>query len=278
MNHQRISLLRQFLSELVDGVPDAGEHSVSLSFIREEGMGRKTYLEHERAMFKKIGPLYHLAQGWRIETDAPPLEAQFQGVETRLINSDGDLVYEWAYALDELGQITGNGSGAQTVSKMQHSDGKWSRALAVASPTPIVSIRPLFPCAWQKRMDVSDDGLFWSFCFLPEQDSGQTFWGKFRIRYQDGSVEEKHVWLRGLDRPHFLDARLSLSEDDKILTHEARLPWSVNVKFEDGETIYLEFPRTQKLVFSKRVVWACLTDSLDHDWIVSKEPVDFLDF
>jgi hypothetical protein len=278
MNHQRNSKLRQFLEELVSGHPHAGETSVSSQFTLEEGMDRTTYLAHERDMFQRIGPLYRLQQGWRLETEDPHVESGFHGLESKLINQDGNLVYEWAHALDENGLLIGNGSRAQTVSKMQHADGKWSRALAVTSPIPIVSFRPLFPCAWQKRMDVSDDGLFWSFCFLPEDDSGRTFWGKFRIRYSDHHVEEKTIWLRGLDRPHFLNPNFSLSDDRKTLTHDARLPWSVDVRFDDGETAYLEFPRTAKLVFSKPVQWACLTDALDHDWIVSNGPLDFLDF
>lgn len=279
MNNHRVRYIRQFLDELISGVPNSGTSSISPEFKMEDGMDKETYLQHERKIFSEISEKYKLWKGWRIEASESTYP-NFSGAEVMVINSGGDLVYEWAYALDSNDLLKGSGGLSQTVSKMQHSDFKWTRALAVSSKIPIVSIIPLFPCSWQKRTSISDDGLFWNFCFLPENDHGNTFWGEFRIRYADNKIEKKAVWLRGLDRPHFINPNLSIVADEgnTILTHNANLPWSMDIKFADGESKYIEFPHWKRIKFNKEVVWACLTDSLDHDWIISTRPINYLDF
>lgn len=247
---------------------------LSPRFATDEGMDRCAYLDHELQLFTEVGPLYDLGNGFSLNTALAPISTPERVVvETQIVNRSNCLVYEWAYHLDEVGRILGNGSGAQTVSKIQVANGtRWIRALAVTSPRPIAVIAPTQPTTALSFQQTRDDGVFWNLCFVFQDDLPLTKWETFRIRYLDGTVERKHVWLRGFDRPLFHPSSVTLSGCEVHMT--SALPWSLASRCVNGGQNYIRFPRMVVARHAEPVVWACLTDAFDHDWISSLEPLE----
>jgi hypothetical protein len=254
-----------FLKSLIGNDIKNASLCLSDSFTTDEGMEKEFYLLNELSLFQKLSHLYLLSDESFIKSKLIDADTSASFCEVQLLNKDGDLAYEWCYKLDSNSKILGNGSKCQTVSKVQHCNNDCWWALAVESPHEIIDIRPLFPCEEIWRTNISPDKKFWNLCFK-STDVNTSFYGDFRVRYKS-HAEIKRVWMRGNDRPLFYNKPIKINGREIEIT--AKFPWSLSIKTKTEEK-HIEFPRDGSYSFQDEIEWACLTDSLDHDWIYTK--------
>lgn len=257
----------QIIKALIEQDTAVFETFLAPDFTLHEGMDRETFISHELEMYRELSPIYELQKGFDIslKEESPNIYSII------LLNADNQIAAEWIQHFNDNGFILGNGSHCQSISKIQTYGGEQVRSIAFQSSKPIVSIRPQFGCEHISYHLPEDPQDFWNFVFIPEEEDNETKILPFKIRYQDGSIELKHIWCRGLDRLFLQRPQLNLSEDGLEFEHNSVRPWGIALKYEDGTTEKLNFPTELNLTFIKPVSWLCLTDARDYDWIVTRE-------
>ena len=259
-----------FLRSLSDQNRHQALKCLSPQFTKEEGLKKEEYLSTELEVFNRIQSYYGIKNSSDINIAIEQSIACPGAFEVQVKNQKNQLVYEWAYFLDENGFIIGNNSAIQTVSKIQQINGAFNRSIAIESKQPISHIQPRFQILENTLTPITDDTEFFNFNFKLKNENLKSDWMGFRFFFKDGSTENKLIWMRGFDRPGFKPSRINFKGPQKIVI-DSVLPWSLNVKTKDKQNKYIKQPRDKFYEFEEEVIWCCLTDAYDHDWIIDDQ-------
>lgn len=274
----RTSLLHDYVAALIALDGDRAARCLSPAFTRHQGRDRQAHIQHELREFGHRAPYYGLDKGFDVEIIA----SENNCVTFFVTDYRGRLVYEdWAvFGDDDL--LVGDGGIWEVINKMrfrQHDDPAFVRAFCIR-------MNPVLPKAIMVHDAVMSDHLI-----LPGVYEPSFAVCEFTLTNRDGtpdntcgrwvdlsiyggvanSRERRRYYMRGTDHPHFVsDLFPVLSGQTVLMPDYDGHPWCLSLRLADGRNIVIDHPDERRYDFDQDVVFAVLTDAIDHDWEVRR--------
>jgi len=267
------NVLTDYVAALIAGDGAKAARALSPDFVRHQGRNAQTHIQHELREFGHRAPLYGLDKGFEVSvTSHGEREIAFYVTDHK-----GRLVYEDWTIMGDDGLILGDGGIWEVINKMRFRKNGFVRAFCIRmNPTipkmvmvhdAIMSDHLIQPGIYEPSFAVCEFTLT-NLDGTPDTPLGR--WVDLSIYGgQPNSRERRHYFMRGTDHPHFHDHLFPVISGQRILMPDYDgHPWCLSLRLANGENIVIDHPDNPVYDFPVPVVFAVLTDAIDHDWEV----------
>jgi hypothetical protein len=270
------ALLTDYVAALIADDGPRAARALSPDFTRHQGRNAAAHIAHERKEFRHRAPYYGLDKGFSVN-----IIAEDQGSITFYVTDyRGRLVYEdWA-VVGADGLLIGDNGLWEVINKLrfrQGGDPAFVRAFCIR-------MNPTVPKTLLVHNAIMTQSLILKGVFEPtfavcefsllnrdgSPDDGKARWLDISIfGATPYSRERRRYFVRGNDHPHFHDHLFPVLAGKRVsMPDYDGHPWCLSLRLADGQNIVIDHPDEAHYDFASPVVFAVLTDAVDHDWEV----------
>ena len=270
------ALLTDYVAALIAGDGVRAARALSPAFTRHQGRNAAAHIAHELREFGHRAPYYGLDKGFSVNIVAE----QAGAITFYVTDYRGRLVYEdWA-VIGPDGLLIGDNGLWEVINKVRFRQGQdpaFVRAFCIR-------MNPCLPKTVLVHNAVMTHHLILPGVFEPtfaicefaltnrdgSPDDGKGRWLDISIYgATPNSRERRTYFVRGTDHPHFHDNLFPVINGRRVTMPDYDgHPWCLSLRLADGQNIVIDHPDDQHYDFSDNVVFAVLTDAVDHDWEV----------